>query len=194
MRRTLVAVFGRNDATPAELDAARRFGAAIARAGAVVLTGGVGNGAAEIKEQAIVGAGAHPWIGMENSRAASPPRPVSRGLVLSPGVGHRRNFLLACLCDAAVVLPGEHGTASELLFALALGRPVAAVGRAPQSVDELRVQAQLRIPRPDAPRTSLDVAIAAAYDSAPHLAVPTADALDAAEDDVVSRLLERAGK
>jgi hypothetical protein len=192
----VVAVFGRNAATTAELEAARRYGAAVARLGATLVTGGVGIGAPEIKEQAIEGAlcvsGAR-WIGVENGDRPAPPA-LGRGggLVLRPGVGHRRNFLGACVCDVAVVLPGEHGTAAEMLFALALGRPVAAVGRQPQAAEELLAQAQQRVPCPNPARTPLDLAIAAAYDAVPHLPAPAYHELDAAEADVVSRLLDRA--
>jgi predicted Rossmann-fold nucleotide-binding protein len=192
VRGPLMAVFGRNDATTPELDTARRYGAAIARLGATLLTGGVGNGAAQIKEQAIEGAigvdGAS-WIGVQNGKVPAEPVPGrSGGLVLRPGVGHRRNFLGACLCDAGVVLPGGQGTASELLFALALGRPLVLVGRKAPSWDELRAGAQERVPRPDRPRTLLDRAITAAYDAAA-ATMPTAVALSTPVEQVVAQLL-----
>ncbi len=110
-------------------------------------------------------------------------------MVLRPGVGHRRNFLLACLCDVAVVLPGEQGTAAELVFALALGRRVATVGRAPHSAAELRAQAVGRIPRPDPARTPLECAIAAAYDSDIDAVPVHCHPLDADAAEVVRQLL-----
>jgi predicted Rossmann-fold nucleotide-binding protein len=191
--RPAVAVFGRNRATATELDAARRYGAAVARAGATLVTGGIGSGAPEIKEQAIEGAlsvaGAR-WVGIENgARAAPPVRMRGGGVVLRPGVGHRRNFLLACLCDAAVALPGEQGTAAELLFALVLGRPVATVGRPVLSAAQLRVHAVERVPRPAAARTPLDLAITAAYDSEVPAAPVACHILDADATDVVRELL-----
>lgn len=156
-------MFGGNEASAADLETARRFGAAIARAGAVLLTGGVGNSAAEVKEQAIDGAVAAggAWVGVENSGTLTPPRRVRGGLVVSPGVGHRRNFIGAALCDAAIALSGEDGTASEVVFALALGRPVVLYDRVPAA--DLVTAAQRRVPVTDGPAL-LDRLIAAAYE------------------------------
>lgn len=189
MPAPLLAVFGRNRATAEELDAARSLGTAIADAGAVLLTGGVGSGALEIKEQAVEGviAASGPWVGVENSDALAAPRRVRGGLVVSPGVGHRRNFVGAALCDAAIALPGEDGTASELVFALALGRPVVVYGWTPAG--DLLTAAQRRVPRTDGTGV-LDRAIAAAYDRPAVLPAPTP--LDVPAAEVVRSSLDRA--
>ena len=50
------------------------------------------------------------------------------GFQIEVNLGHKRNYLEAVMCDAAVVLRGEKGTASELASALSLGRPVVIVG------------------------------------------------------------------
>jgi hypothetical protein len=54
---------------------------------------------------------------------------VGHGLVLRPGYGHRRNYVEAHLCDAAVVFPGAEGTVSEMAFCLALCRPLVVLDR-----------------------------------------------------------------
>ena len=41
---------------------------------------------------------------------------------------HKRNYLEAALCDAAIGLAGKEGTYSEVVFALSLHRPVALIG------------------------------------------------------------------
>lgn len=44
-----------------------------------------------------------------------------------PGLGHRRNALIARSCDAMIAIGGGYGTLSEIAFALVLGTPVVAV-------------------------------------------------------------------
>ena len=65
-------------------------------------------------------------MGVANTEDAG--RPAWRGgssVVVQPGWGHRRNFVGACLCDVAVAIgASSHGTASEALFCLYLGRPL----------------------------------------------------------------------
>lgn len=181
-------MFGRNHATADELEAARAFGAAIVRAGAVLLSGGTGCGADEIKERAIEGAVAEGggWIGVENSGRLAPPRRVRGGLVVSPGVGHRRNFVGAALCDAAIALSGEDGTASEVVFALALRRPVVLYGWTPSG--DLIDAAQRRVPRTNGDSV-LDRAIARAYDRPLLLPDPTPP--DVPPEEIVSSMLDR---
>ena len=53
-----------------------------------------------------------------------------RSAVMSLGFGDKRNYVEACMCDAAVAFEGGDGTKSEVAFCLALGRPVVLVGDA----------------------------------------------------------------
>jgi hypothetical protein len=83
-----------------------------------------------VKQDAI--AGARPsgrWVGVVNGvgRAATYDADET-SFVLRPGIGHRRNFLEAAMCDAAIVLEGGDGTVSELVSTLCLGKPVLLVG------------------------------------------------------------------
>ena len=59
-------------------------------------------------------------------------------IVVPTGMGHARNALVAAAADAVVALAGEHGTASEVALALALGRPVVVLD-AWQSIDGVMV-------------------------------------------------------
>lgn len=187
MAAPVLAVFGRNRATEYELQVARKFGERIALAGAVLLTGGTGTGAREIKEQAIEGAIAADgaWIGVENSHAPAVPRRVRGGIVVSPGVGHRRNYVGAALCDAAVALSGEDGTASEIVFALALRRPTVLYGWTP--TEDLRAAAHRKVPATGGPAL-LDRLIASAY--AQPLTVPEPTSDDVTVEQVVASLLD----
>lgn len=122
--KAIIGVFGSNEAPAIAL--ARELGAEIARRGHIVLTGGTGPGDRAVKESAISGAGAAPWIGVD------PSSPIGTaedgpGFVIRTALGHKRNYLEAHLCDAAIGLKGGPGTVSEVTFALSLGRPTALV-------------------------------------------------------------------
>lgn len=135
MAPALIAVFGSNRPSDNEPEAARLFGRAIARQGAIVLTGGTWiNPATQIKDIAIVAAGesnttadAPVWIGVANEPSPAPWIESHRGGVLTPGGNHERNFVEACLCHAAIAIGASDGTSSEAIFALYLNRPVALV-------------------------------------------------------------------
>lgn len=77
---------------------------------------------------AAEGAGG-PRVGVLGVESSSVGIAISESdLILEPGVGHRRNYLNAAMCDVAIAFPGGHGTDSEVAFALALGRPAVLVG------------------------------------------------------------------
>lgn len=130
-RRLQISVIGAGTCSAELASCAERVGAAIASRGAVLVCGGLGG----VMEAAAVGArrcggltvGILPGYGAEVA---------NRGIdiVIPTGLGHARNTLVAAAADAVVALAGEHGTASEIALALALGRPVVALD-AWQSVD-----------------------------------------------------------
>ncbi len=172
----VIAVFGGNNPADDELAAARVLGAQVHRSGAILLTGGGNTRARTVKDAAIrsaVGAAGpgNParWIGVQ--RAADPAEPRWQGLqsiVVTPGLNHRRNFVEACLCDAAIAIGGGSGTASEVVFSLFLKRPVVVIGaRWPSdpggAVRFLRNSAVQRIAWPNQPQTAIDAGIDAAY-------------------------------
>ena len=123
--RAIIAIFGSTESWAITL--AEGLGAEVAQRGGIVLSGGTGPGKEAVKESAIKGAGNHPWIGVD------PNGPIGvekngAGLIVHTGLGHKRNYLEAHLCDAAVAIKGDDGTVSEATFALSLGRPVALAG------------------------------------------------------------------
>jgi uncharacterized protein (TIGR00725 family) len=134
----VIAVFGSGDHT----DVAEALGAEIARRSCILLTGG-GRGAdgPAVTESGLAGAeAARRDEGLLGARVGVLRRrkgdervevDVEDGdtkIVLDLAVGHRRNYLNAHLCDAAIALDGGEGTKSEVAFCLALGRPVVLVG------------------------------------------------------------------
>jgi hypothetical protein len=114
------------------LACANELGRAITAAGHILLTGGPGRDS--VRGSAIDGAGSKPWIGVEKEGPVGAEE-VGSGLVIQTGLGHKRNYVEASMCDAAAALPGGDGTVSEVTSALSLGRPVAFVGEWRTDVD-----------------------------------------------------------
>ena len=181
----VVAIFGSNSTTPprvkaAELDAAELLASAIRRAGALLLSGaGPGPDEYDKKPDTIKDVSAYTlqnsgdgesaaWIGVANAREARAPRDHrSSGVVVTPGWLHRRNFVEACLCDAAIAIGGTSpGTASEALFCRFLRRRLTVVVNGPPGEDltagELRARIGHRVDA-EGDRLAVDVGIKAAY-------------------------------
>lgn len=127
-KRPIVAVFGGNDKILIKrcnlIERAKALGAEIASRRLIVLTGGTGPADKGVKGAAIDGAKGSPWIGVDQTGTVRTSE-QDTGIVISTDLGHKRNYLEASLCDAAICLEGGEGTVSEATFALALQRPVA---------------------------------------------------------------------
>ena len=129
-----VAVIGASRATP-ELEAlAEAVGSALARAGAVVITGGGPGVMAAASRGADAAGGTVVGIlpGDDRSHAN---RWV--GLALATGLGELRNGLIVRSCDVAVAVGGAYGTLSEIGLALAQQVPV--VGLRTWAIDGIEV-------------------------------------------------------
>ena len=155
--RAIIGVFGSGSG----LELAEEIGSEIAKRHAITLTGGNGNGGDDVKERAIVGAGSNPWIGVERNPPQRKASPLRSGIVIYTDVGHRRNYLEARLCDAAIGIEGGPGTTSEVLFALSLRRPVALVGKwgdpqKPDVLEQMIAKAFERVGKPPSGRPDLD--------------------------------------
>jgi predicted Rossmann-fold nucleotide-binding protein len=165
----VIAVFGgsRDDTT---LEVAEEVGHQIGLSRAILLTGGDDPNATDLKGRVLHGAhvvaredGAPaPWIGVVRKDETLDPEIGADGLslILTPGGDHRRNYAEAELCDAAIAFGGKEGTSSEVVFCLALGKPLVLVGepwlpmypvisRADERKD-LKKKAQGRVPLPSA--------------------------------------------
>ena len=165
--KPIIAIFGGTSLTEAHRFA-EWAGEALAERAALVLTGGTGtllppdkskrHEVRPIKESALVGAVSavsplrRRWIGV--ARSDRPNAEINEefgGFVIATDLGHSRNYLEACLCDAALVLPGGEGTESEAMFTRACEKPVLFVGSKPG--DKARVETSTRI---DAARRYVD--------------------------------------
>lgn len=126
--KLIIAVFGGTGSGPIAL--AKNVGSNISKHGYILLTGGIGKGTASVKEQAILGAQLGPWIGVDRDLKELGYTVIRGGkaFIVQTDLDHKRNCLEACLCDAAVALEGEDGTASEAVSCLCLGKPVVFIG------------------------------------------------------------------
>jgi uncharacterized protein (TIGR00725 family) len=104
---------------------AEAVGRGLARAGAVVVCGGLGGvmaaacRGAKAEGGTTVGilpgldrAEANPWVDM----------------AITTGLGEARNVLVVRAADVLIAVGGEYGTLSEIAFALKTGTPVVGVG------------------------------------------------------------------
>jgi uncharacterized protein (TIGR00725 family) len=120
-QRLRIAVIGGSRPGPQAVETAFEVGRLIARAGAVVVCGGLGG----VMEAACRGAkeeggltigllpggspaGANPWVDV----------PVATGL------GYTRNALVVMNADAVIAVDGEYGTLSEIAYGKIHGRRV----------------------------------------------------------------------
>lgn len=121
-----VAVVGPGDnATEAERDAARAAGAALARAGCIVVTGGLGGVMAAAADGAADAGGTSVGLLPGASRADAGGRLT---VVLTTGLGEARNALVVGSADAVLAVGGSWGTLSEIALARRTGRPVVCIG------------------------------------------------------------------
>jgi len=116
-----VAVVGAGACSSGEAAVAEGVGVHLARAGAVVVCGGLSG----VMEAACRGArregGLTIGILPGNDRAAANPHVV---VAIASGLGELRNGLVVRAADALIAVGGEFGTLSEIGFALKLGKPV----------------------------------------------------------------------
>lgn len=117
----VVAVVGPGRAADAEVDAAHTVGHELARAGATVVSGGLGGVMAAACAGARAAGGTTIGIlpGLDRS-AANPDVDVA----IPTGLGEARNVLVVRTADAVVAVGGAYGTLSEIALALRAGTPV----------------------------------------------------------------------
>ena len=120
-----VAVVGPGESSDAEEVAAEAVGRALARAGAVVVTGGLGG---------VMGAacrGAAAAGGLTVGLLPGTDRRTANAWVtvaLPTGLGELRNGLVVRAGDAVIAVGGAYGTLAEVALALKAGTPVVGLG------------------------------------------------------------------
>jgi len=123
--RPFIAVVGAGECDPARAALAEEVGGLLARAGAVVVCGGLGG----VMEAACRGAKAAggTTVGLLpglDRRDANPWVDVP----IATGLGEARNVLVVRAADALIAVGGEFGTLSEIAFALKTGKKVIGLG------------------------------------------------------------------
>ena len=120
-----VAVVGPGDATAADVTAAAAVGGELARAGVVLVCGGLGG----VMEAACRGAreagGTTVGILPGADRAAANP---FVDVAIATGLGEARNALVVRSADALVAVGRGYGTLSEIALALKAGKHVVGIG------------------------------------------------------------------
>jgi uncharacterized protein (TIGR00725 family) len=116
-----IAVVGAGQPSEAQAVAAEAVGEALARAGAVVITGGLGGVMAAASRGAARAGGTVVGILPGADRAQANPWVT---VALPTGLGELRNGLVVRAADAVVAVGGAYGTLSEIALALATGVPV----------------------------------------------------------------------
>jgi uncharacterized protein (TIGR00725 family) len=120
-----VAVVGSGTCSSQEADAAEQIGASLARAGVVLVCGGLSG----VMEAACRGArregGVTVGILPGNDRTAANRHVM---VAIASGLGELRNGLVVRASDSVIAVGGEFGTLSEIGFALKLGKRVVGLG------------------------------------------------------------------
>lgn len=121
----MILVSGGGEAGQAVIALAEEVGAEIAKAGAVLLTGGLGG----VMEAASHGARTAGGLTVavipgSESRAAN----CYVDIVITTGMAQGRNVILVHSADAVIGLAGSYGTLSETALAMDMGKPVVSLG------------------------------------------------------------------
>ena len=120
-----VAVAGAGRASAEVERLAEEVGRLLARAGAVVVTGGLGGVMEAASRGAAEAGGRVVAIVPGESREGATAHATT---VVATGAGQARNLAVAATCDGMIAVGGEWGTLSEIALAAKLGRPVVALG------------------------------------------------------------------
>lgn len=124
MRKPYVAVCGPDPAPPEVAALAEEVGRLLARAGAVLVCGGLGGAMEAASRGAASEGGVVVGILPGPSREGANPYLT---VAIPTGMGEMRNALLVRSADAVVAVAGEFGTLSEIALALKTGVPVVGI-------------------------------------------------------------------
>ncbi len=120
--RRYVAVVGPGDAEPPD---AEEVGRALARAGAVLVCGGLGGAMEAACRGAKAEGGTTLGILPGTDRSAANPYV---DVAVPTGLGEARNALVVRAADSLIAIAGGYGTLSEIALALRAGKPVIGLG------------------------------------------------------------------
>lgn len=137
---------GPSEADERECEHAHAVGAELARAGAIVITGGRG-GVMEAASRGAAGAGGLTVGLLPGATREEANRWVT--VALPTGLGELRNGLIVRAADAVIAIGGAYGTLSEIALALRARTPV--VGLDTWAIEGVRVA--------DSPATAVALAL-----------------------------------
>jgi uncharacterized protein (TIGR00725 family) len=129
-KRIRIGVIGGRTADKKTHEAARQVGELIARAGAVLVCGGLGGVMAAAASGARKAGGLTVGILPGNDPGEAN---IDIDVPIATGLGYTRNSLVAMNSDALIAIDGGHGTLSEIAYGNIYGKPV--IGLATWKVD-----------------------------------------------------------
>jgi uncharacterized protein (TIGR00725 family) len=135
--KIFIGVIGGGDCSDEVYKLAEQVGERIAKAGAVLVCGGLSGVMESASKGAKKAGGTTIGIlpGIDKSQANS-----YIDFPVVTGLGEGRNLLVIRNSDVVIALPGEHGTLSEIGFCLKLGKPI--VGLFTWDVSEAIIKAK----------------------------------------------------
>ena len=124
-KRIRIAVIGGSRPGPQALETAFEVGRLIARAGAIVVCGGLGG----VMEAACRGAREEGGLTIGILPGGSPADANSWvDVPIASGLGYARNSLVALNADAVIAVDGEYGTLTEIAYGKIHGKKVVGLG------------------------------------------------------------------
>lgn len=124
-KRTRIAVIGGSRPARPALDVAHEVGRLIARAGAILVCGGLGG----VMEAASRGAREEGGLVVGILPGGTPGDANAWvDVPIATGLGYTRNALVVMNADAVIAVDGEYGTLSEIAYGLIHGKPVVGLG------------------------------------------------------------------
>src|SRR5512139_3921590 len=132
--RTRIGVIGGRTADKKTLETARRLGELIARAGAVLVCGGLGGVMAAAASGARKAEGLTVGIIPGNDPGEAN---IHIDVPIATGLGYTRNSLVAMNADVLIAIDGGYGTLSEIAYGNIYNKPV--IGLATWKLDGVTV-------------------------------------------------------
>jgi len=120
-KSTIIAVIGNRDAEPAQLKVAEEVGRGVARAGAILICGGLSG----VMRAACKGARSEGGltIGVLPGGSANDANPYVQ-IPIVTNMGYARNTIVVRSAQAVIAVGGGYGTLTEIGYALDAGIPV----------------------------------------------------------------------
>lgn len=120
-KRVRVGIIGGNNPEAKHLDMARRVGELVARAGAILVCGGLGGVMAAAASGAKKAGGL--TLGILPGSAPEEANPYI-DIPIATGMGYSRNSLVAMNSDVLIAIDGEYGTLTEIAYGNIYGKKV----------------------------------------------------------------------